>query len=174
MTCIQNSSFYQQRYFAIVAAIASLIWYSPAKATDKKSYPAQMCQELGSGESGDINRSEYRLARTANSTGFNGGWVICPIVRDTFSGSYGNPAPGMTVDVYVNDQHPLAIECSLIYQNYDGSGIRYNNASSAGYGSQRLRMSHNNAHGVYQVKCKLPQHGNPSGYTRFHSYVVYE
>jgi len=99
MTCIQNPSSYQQRYISAVSALlASLIWYSPAKAQDQKSYPAQMCQELGSGESGDIKRSEYRLARTANSTGIDGGWVICPIVRDAFSGSYGNPAPGLLVD----------------------------------------------------------------------------
>lgn len=143
-------------------------------AADKKSYPAQMCQERGSGETGDINRSQYRLARTANSTGFNGGWVICPIVRDTFSGSWGNPAPGLSVEVYVNDQHPLEIECSLVFQNYNGSSIRYSNAKSNGYGSQVLRMSLNHAHGVYQLMCKLPQHGNPFGYTRFHSYVVNE
>ena len=168
------------RLFNLISVIwlaGSLVFLSStnAFAGDKKSYPAQMCQELRNGESGDISRSEYRLARTRNSTGVLGGWVICPIVRDTFSGSWGGPAPGLSVDVYVTDQHPLNVECALVYQNFDGSNIRYRSASSSGFGKQKLpNMWLYNAFGVYQVKCRLPPHGIPYGYTRFHSYVVYE
>ncbi len=166
---------------ALAMAITLYCVASGAHAVDQKSYPASMCQEMGSGESGDINRSPYRLARTANSTGYYGGKVLCPIVRDAFAPSsiisLNAPGPGLSVEVYVNDQHALAIECSLIFSRFNGSGLHYRNASSAARGSQVLKMSMGTRYGggIYQLQCRLPQHNIPWGnYTRFFSYVVKE
>ncbi len=163
---------------ALAMALALYCVASGAHAADQKSYPASMCQEMGSGESGDINRSMFRLARTANSTGLYA-HVLCPIVRDAFAGSWRGPGPGLSVDVYVEDRHDRNIECSLIFSQFNGSGLHYRTVSSAGKkGKQtlpRMSMSTRYGGGIYQLQCRLPQHNIPWGnYTRFFSYVVNE
>ncbi|MBI4509825.1 MAG: hypothetical protein HY698_09310 [Deltaproteobacteria bacterium] len=147
-----------------------------AGSTDDKSYPAFMCLESGS-ETGDFNRSEYRITRTGSA---GSGVLLCPLVRDAFSSPsvYSDYDADMTVEVTLQDNHFREdITCTVINKLLsDGSAFSYKSATTEGASTtaKKLTMKGGFAlQGYSFLKCQVPTNGT-DGWTRIFAYKALE
>ncbi|MBI4509824.1 MAG: hypothetical protein HY698_09305 [Deltaproteobacteria bacterium] len=164
----------------LVLGVGAVMALSPAKdaaATDDKSYPAVMCLESGS-ETGDFNRSEYRITRTG-STG--SGLLLCPIVRDNFSsgGILSGYVKAITAEITYQDNHFRGdITCTLIDKRLsDGSAYSYKTGTTEGASTTAKKLKITDGfeiEGYAFLKCQVPTNSTSDGWTRIFAYKILE
>ncbi len=145
------------------------LFLNTANANDLKTYPAFMCLENGK-ETGDFNRSMYRITRVNNS---GTGILLCPIIRDSVDSNDAYDNVFVLVNTY-RTQSALPIRLTLRKFSARGELMKEVTKFPAdGHQETHLKIKFKKDYGYYMLEVAMGVNRRKE-YAKVFSYMVVE